>query len=169
MTNTSGAVKKRTMSADRKLRFLSEYMGEWVDAWPKKIKPFDTWLESILDKRIHKGKVAEREIFRQTCRYCHQLFEPYNIDLLKTKDHIIPLSKGGYDIKENRVPACFNCNQWKSDKLPEEWLKEVKVWAKKKVDNPKYTVAQIGIMVFNIRAVMKYAKDNNKKLSMYKI
>lgn len=166
---TSGAIKKREINSDRKLRFLSEYMSEWVDAWPNKIKPFDRWLESVLDKRINKGKIAERQIFRQTCRYCHQTFESSNTDLWKTKDHIIPVSKGGYDNKENRVPCCYNCNQWKADKMPEDWLKEVKAWAKKRVDNPKYTVAQIGIMVFNIKVVVKYAKDNNKKISMYKI
>jgi len=165
--STPGAIKKTLISPERKLRFLNEYMGVTIDAWPKKQKPFDTWLESTLDKRAHKGKMNEISYFKQICRYCHRSFEVH--DLEKTKDHIIPVSRGGLDRKENRVPACYNCNQWKADKMPEDWLKEVKTWAKRQVDNPQYTIAQIGLMVSNIKAVIKYAKENEKKVSMYRV
>lgn len=164
-----GSVKKLTISPERKLRFLSEYIIAMVDGWPKKQKPFDIWLESTLDQRISTGEKKEREYFIHICRYCKQPFESTDIDLRKTKDHIIPLSKGGLDVKENRVPCCHNCNQWKDDKTPDEWLKEVRTWAKRQVDNPKYTVAQIGLMVSNILSVVKYAKENNKKISTYRI
>lgn len=37
-------------------------------------------------------------------------------------DHVIPLSRGGSDGKDNIVIACPKCNRLKSNKLPEEWL-----------------------------------------------
>lgn len=39
-----------------------------------------------------------------------------------TKDHLIPLSKGGTDTEDNVVPACLRCNQKKKDKLIGEWV-----------------------------------------------
>lgn len=163
----TGAIKLKMLTPERKLKFLSEYMEVYINNYPFKPKPFQIWLESTLDKRIHAGKKKEAKVFTQICRYCHQPFESDG-DLEKTKDHIIPISKGGFDKKINRVPCCYNCNQWKSDKLPEDWLKEVKRWAKRQTDNPHYTVAQIGLMVANIKAVSKFAKDNQKQISLYK-
>ena len=50
------------------------------------------------------------------CAYCGCEF---NEDILSTRDHIIPISKGGHNIKENIVPACQSCNSKKHDKLLE--------------------------------------------------
>ena len=36
--------------------------------------------------------------------------------IIPTKDHIIPRSKGGYNIKENIIPACRCCNAKKHNK-----------------------------------------------------
>jgi 5-methylcytosine-specific restriction endonuclease McrA len=36
-------------------------------------------------------------------------------------DHIIPLSRGGTNTKDNIQAICVQCNSSKGNKLPEEW------------------------------------------------
>ena len=60
----------------------------------------DEWLE-ILEKHNYK------------CVYCGKdLIDSFDT----TRDHRIPLSKGGNNIKENIVPACRSCNCKKGDR-----------------------------------------------------
>lgn len=42
-----------------------------------------------------------------------------------TIDHYIPLSKGGFDDYDNKVPACRKCNNEKGDLMPEEFFKKL--------------------------------------------
>lgn len=39
-----------------------------------------------------------------------------------TRDHYIPLTKGGDDSIDNIVPACANCNSQKRNKMPDEFI-----------------------------------------------
>lgn len=41
-------------------------------------------------------------------------------EILMTRDHVMPRSKGGSDSLTNQVTMCHPCNQKKADKLPEE-------------------------------------------------
>jgi len=76
-----------------------------------------------------KRKASEREIintltsyewidilkqYKFRCAYCGKEFTLYD---RPTRDHIIPISKGGDNIKENIVPACQSCNSKKHNKL----------------------------------------------------
>lgn len=61
------------------------------------------WLD-ILEKHNYK------------CVYCGCEFDE---ETLPTRDHIIPISKGGHNTKENVVPACQNCNNKKYNKILE--------------------------------------------------
>jgi len=54
------------------------------------------------------------EQYNYRCAYCGVEF---NCELLPTKDHVIPISKGGDNTKENIVPACKSCNSKKNNKL----------------------------------------------------
>lgn len=47
------------------------------------------------------------------CSYCGVFFIPRLI----TRDHVYPKSKGG----QFTTPACYPCNEIKSNKLPIEW------------------------------------------------
>lgn len=155
------------ITPEKKLRYLSEYMSLWVDAWPdKSLKPFDRWLESTLDKKVNKGKHLMREHFRKACRYCGRQFEENYLD--KTKDHIVPVSRGGFDKKENRVPCCYDCNQWKSDKSLEQWLKEVHRMVKKQKESRTHPLNLMANMIGRIKHVINYKDENIRKIALYK-
>ena len=52
----------------------------------------------------------------QLCLYCGQTFNRPKL----TRDHVIPTSKGGADIWENVVTACFQCNSRKAARTPQQ-------------------------------------------------
>lgn len=52
----------------------------------------------------------------QLCLYCGQQFARPQL----TRDHVIPLSKGGLDTWENVVTACVACNSRKADRTPQQ-------------------------------------------------
>ena len=52
----------------------------------------------------------------KTCIYCGDTFNLKNL----SRDHIIPLSKGGEDKWMNSVTACKRCNNLKGDRSPEQ-------------------------------------------------
>ncbi len=63
--------------------------------------------------------VTNRALFRRddfTCLYCGGRLSP----ALLTRDHVIPMSRGGADRWENVVTACRACNQRKDDRTLEE-------------------------------------------------
>jgi len=74
---------------------------------------------SICSKVSGRGLRKKRirfEIFKRdnfTCQYCGR--KAPNVEL--QIDHIIPKSKGGKDIPENLITACWDCNIGKSDVL----------------------------------------------------
>jgi len=50
------------------------------------------------------------------CLYCGREFNRHHL----TRDHVMPLSKGGRDIWENVVAACFHCNSRKGGRTPQQ-------------------------------------------------
>lgn len=60
------------------------------------------------------------------CTYCdRETAKPCavrrNDPLTRTRDHVIPLSKGGTNTASNRVISCLRCNSLKGDMMPDEW------------------------------------------------
>ena len=53
---------------------------------------------------------------RNICLYCGGKF----IDFDLTRDHIVPLGRGGVDRWDNCVAACKRCNHFKGGRLPHE-------------------------------------------------
>ncbi len=53
---------------------------------------------------------------RQVCAYCGGHF---HLDEL-TREHILPVSRGGHDTWMNCITACRGCNGHKGNRLPEE-------------------------------------------------
>lgn len=63
--------------------------------------------------------LVNRELFRRDahlCMYCGENFREANL----TRDHIVPLSKGGKDEWSNVVAACKSCNARKGNRSPEQ-------------------------------------------------
>lgn len=54
--------------------------------------------------------------FNYQCAYCLKPLKRL------TKDHVVPLHRGGNHTKSNIVPACKRCNSSKGTKLVEEWF-----------------------------------------------
>ena len=59
------------------------------------------------------------ELFRRDdnlCLYCGREYPEFGL----TRDHVIPLSRGGRDIWSNVVTACKACNTRKGGRTPEQ-------------------------------------------------
>ena len=62
--------------------------------------------------------LTNRELFLRDanlCMYCGNKHRPVSL----TRDHVVPLSKGGKDLWSNVVTACRNCNIRKGNRTPE--------------------------------------------------
>ena len=59
------------------------------------------------------------EDYNYRCAYCGKAFSPSNMPM---RDHVIPISRGGNNTKENIKPACKSCNSKKGTMLMEEIL-----------------------------------------------
>lgn len=53
---------------------------------------------------------------QQLCLYCGRQYHRGTL----TRDHVQPVSKGGRDIWENVVTACFHCNSRKGNRTPQQ-------------------------------------------------
>ena len=53
---------------------------------------------------------------RNTCQFCGRQFPASELTL----DHVVPRSRGGHSSWENLVACCYQCNNRKGDRTPEE-------------------------------------------------
>ena len=53
---------------------------------------------------------------RNTCQFCGDVFPSSELTL----DHVVPRSRGGRSSWENLVACCYQCNNTKGDRTPEE-------------------------------------------------
>lgn len=73
----------------------------------------------VFDLASRIPNLTNTSLFRRDqhlCLYCGKPFEERHL----TRDHVIPLSKGGKDHWMNVVSACRRCNQFKGNKLLDE-------------------------------------------------
>ncbi len=67
----------------------------------------------------HVPPLSNRELFLRDadlCMYCGKQHSDGNL----TRDHLVPLSRGGADTWTNVVAACRSCNHLKGARTPEE-------------------------------------------------
>ena len=51
------------------------------------------------------------------CLYCGERFSPRHL----TRDHVLPTSRGGKNTWANVATSCYDCNNRKQARTPEEW------------------------------------------------
>ncbi len=107
---------------------------------------------------------------QECCFYCErQLLEtfgplpsmPYN-ELYKTRDHIIPLSKGGINGNKNTVISCFYCNNLKGNRLPEEFFNYVRLLKLRTKDPEKRSL--FDMILINTGVLIKLIEPKRDKL-----
>lgn len=100
-----------------------EHYREYGRKWQKTDKGKANDQRKGFRRRVKKNRVNTLtieewenilEAHNYRCAYCGVEFD---CELLPEKDHVIPISKGGHNTKENVVPACKSCNCKKHDKL----------------------------------------------------
>ena len=81
-----------------------------------------------LTKFIHVPRRFRRQVTNTflfarddyTCQYCGRANSALRQRESLTRDHVVPLSRGGLNVWTNVVTACSGCNTRKADRLPEE-------------------------------------------------
>ena len=72
-----------------------------------------------LDSGSSVPRLTNRELFRRDAHLCMYCGKPQP-EYLLTRDHVLPLSRGGRDCWSNVVTACRSCNHAKGARTPEE-------------------------------------------------
>lgn len=106
------------------------------------------------------------------CYYCEYTFgspvSQKGVPLVKTRDHIIPASKGGNSSTFNIVFACHQCNHLKGDRLPYEFsdfLKSKVIQMQKGLGSYRnMTIQRIGIILKNNEQLIETISEYKEKL-----
>ena len=70
-------------------------------------------LKNIINTLTAQEWIDILKKYKFRCAYCGKEFTLFDRE---TRDHIVPISKGGHNVKENIVPACKSCNSKKYNK-----------------------------------------------------
>ena len=105
-----------------KEEYLIGYLKEWGKNNPEKQRAI--WQRGKAKRRARERLLintltAQEWIdilkkYKFKCAYCGKEFTLFDRE---TKDHVIPISKGGNNTRENIVPACRSCNSKKHTAL----------------------------------------------------
>jgi len=94
--------------------------------------------------RYHIPASIKREVLNEgQCRYCGERYFPLTID------HILPVSRGGINNRENLAAACWPCNFEKLTFTPDEWRE----W-RQEMDYPWPPQSKSGFIMEHLRAQM---------------
>lgn len=87
-------------------------------AW-QQANPARVYANHIKYRANHNGKFTEEEwqevlnMYDHCCAHCGKSDKEVKL----TRDHIMPLSKGGKNVKSNIQPLCQSCNSRKNNKV----------------------------------------------------
>jgi 5-methylcytosine-specific restriction endonuclease McrA len=81
---------------------------------PRVIKVNNYDKVNIKSVRLSRKNVLLRDQYR--CQYCNEEFPAKELNI----DHVVPKSRGGKTIWENVVASCYDCNNKKGNKTPNE-------------------------------------------------
>ena len=123
--------KEKILATHKKQKNNPEYYEQWRKKNPeynknwsktekgKACKQRSKTKRRVNEKNIINTLTAEEWVdilkeYHFKCAYCNKEFTLFDRE---TRDHIIPISKGGNNVKENVVPACRVCNSKKNNKI----------------------------------------------------
>lgn len=89
-----------------------------IDGWSGRM-PAVIRLKRYISEHKHKVKFSRRNVFGRdsyACLYCG--VQPGSEEL--TYDHVLPRSRGGKTTWENIATCCWDCNEKKADRTPDE-------------------------------------------------
>lgn len=96
------------------------------------------------------------------CCYCGVEFNQLNRRKQKTKDHLIPVSKGGVNSTYNKKNCCGHCNTRKSNKIPHDWLIELET--EYKFATTSFDLYELPIIIENVKYIIEYVNSAGEKL-----
>ena len=73
----------------------------------------------VVSRDPHAPPLTNQALFRRdgnSCLYCGSQFADHDL----TRDHVLPVSRGGLDLWDNVVAACRRCNHFKGNRLLQE-------------------------------------------------
>lgn len=101
---------------------------------------------------------------KNKCTYCEREVFDYFVSpstlLLKTRDHIIPISARGNSSDKNIVSSCFQCNNIKGSRTLEDFIKNVSELSCESVGREYFLLIPI---------VMRNAELLAKKIAPYRL
>lgn len=98
-----------------------KYATRWYEKPENRQRSFDTASRYHSKRKASEGFHTRQEwedrkaLYGYQCAYCHKKL------IRLTKDHIVPISRGGTDFIYNIVPACKHCNLTKHTKDLLRW------------------------------------------------
>ena len=106
---------------------------------------------------VIRDRACDRELRRIAatkklipCAYCGRKLKSGE----RTKDHVIPKSRGGSDDPSNIVIACHRCNTWKGARTPSEWALSIARFDKpKRVRRPSWIRQQYRRVIVQLALV----------------
>lgn len=119
-------------------------------------------------------KKLRQQIFEEEnwkCAYCGKDIDESNGSI----DHIVPLSRGGSDDRDNLTASCRQCNMQKADKIIEAFSNPIAkqaaaAWIHAYIKSPKVTIVASLIMVilstfFAVYTDQQARRERDNKLS----
>jgi 5-methylcytosine-specific restriction endonuclease McrA len=79
----------------------------------------------VVSRDSHVPPLTNRALFRRdrnSCLYCSKQFSDFDL----TRDHVLPVSRGGVDAWDNVVAACRRCNHFKGNRLLQDCSMELR-------------------------------------------
>ena len=117
-----------------------------------------------------KTKPVQQEhsfVWKTHCCYCRRQFSKTIPALKKTDDHFYPVSRGGLNVENNVLPCCFECNQWKRDRMPADFLKIIERAYNKNGRIGTYTKRDLAQIIGSLRHFITFKKG--QIISIYKL
>lgn len=134
------------------LRELALWLNLYISHLPQKHS------KSLADYK-RKQKNYLRRVSDTPCMYCKRSHDLTH-EKHRTRDHIIPSSRGGLNVPENRGYACKECNEWKSYNTPGEWRRIVHLQLISGKKRGSYSTWDLSNILRSLKKVMLYVKQN---------